>query len=169
VSVKAYLYGNSDERKEAPMCEGVLWYFPDALAAVAAHSLESNRRHNPGERMHHARDKSSDHADCILRHLAHAAPVNKEGISERVAIAWRALAFLQEGLEELHGLPLPANARLSRNESHDFIPTLKPGCRWRGDAPRVGDISPDNSYLNSFDANPHPMSAEALRGKEGAE
>lgn len=118
----AFLYGDSETRKKAPMCEGLLWYFPDACASVAAHSLESNERHNPGERLHHARDKSTDHADCIIRHLAHSGTVDNEGISERIAIAWRALAFLQEGLEELRNLPLPPNARLSRIPPPDYDP-----------------------------------------------
>jgi len=36
-------------RKALPICTGVLDYFPDALAAVAACSLEGNNQHNPGQ------------------------------------------------------------------------------------------------------------------------
>lgn len=101
---------DSAERKTFPMARGLLDYFPDALAAVARHSYEGNLKHNPGEEMHHARGKSGDHADCILRHL-----VNRGGFDgphrESTALAWRALALLQEELESELGLPLPRGAR----------------------------------------------------------
>src|SRR5699024_12009975 len=43
--------------------------YGDALAAVANLSYTANQKHNPGERMHWARNKSTDHADCLIRHL----------------------------------------------------------------------------------------------------
>lgn len=106
----AYLYGDREQRKLAPIAEGLLWYAPDACAAIAAHSLRSNRKHNGDAPMHHARNKSSDHPDCVLRHLAHGKDVTEEGIDERIAAAWRAVMWLQEGLEQLYGLPLAPNA-----------------------------------------------------------
>lgn len=106
----AYLYGDSEQRKQAPICEGLLWYAPDACAAIAAHSLRSNRKHNGDAPMHHARGKSSDHPDCILRHVAWGSQITEEGIEERIAAAWRAMVWLQEGLEQLYGLPMAPNA-----------------------------------------------------------
>jgi hypothetical protein len=106
-----FLQGDSALRKEAPMAEGLLWYFPDALAAVANVSKRGNDQHNPGEPMHHARGKSMDHADCILRHLARAGQFDKDGVRETAKVAWRALALLQEELEREEGAPLPRNAR----------------------------------------------------------
>lgn len=95
------------------MAEGVLWYFPDALAYVAAVSKAGNDKHNPGQPMHHARGKSSDHADCILRHLAQAGTIDPDdGLRHTAKVAWRALALLQEELEREEGCPLPRNARL---------------------------------------------------------
>jgi hypothetical protein len=100
----------SAERKTFPMCEGLLDYFPDALAAVAQHSFIANQKHNPGEPMHHARGKSMDHADCILRHLVGRGGFDGP-LRESTALAWRALALLQEELERDLGLPLPRAAR----------------------------------------------------------
>ncbi len=100
---------DSDARKRIPLCTGLLDYFPAALAAVATHSLESNEKHNPGEPMHWARGKSMDHPDCILRHLVDA----RAALDPRyhlTALAWRALALLQEELEG-HGAPVPPGAR----------------------------------------------------------
>jgi hypothetical protein len=87
---KTILPQGDAERKAAPMCRGLLDYFPAALFAVAAHSARSNEKHNPGEPIHWARGKSMDHADCIMRHLAER---------DLTALAWRALALLQEQCE----------------------------------------------------------------------
>lgn len=98
-------------RKAAPLAEGLLWYFPNALAAVAAVSKRGNDQHNPGQPMHHARGKSMDHADCILRHLVDAGTVDTDGMRHSAKVAWRALALLQEEIEREEGAPLPRNAR----------------------------------------------------------
>lgn len=97
-------------RKAAPMAEGLLWYFPNALAAVAAVSKAGNDQHNPGEPMHHARGKSMDHADCIIRHLVDAGTIDTDGQRHTAKVAWRALALLQEEIEREEGCPLPRNA-----------------------------------------------------------
>lgn len=98
-------------RKAAPMAEGLLWYFPNALAEVARVSKAGNDQHNPGQPMHHARGKSTDHADCIIRHLVDAGTLDSDGMRHSAKVAWRALALLQEELEQAEGLPLPRNAR----------------------------------------------------------
>jgi hypothetical protein len=104
------LDADSATRKTFPMAEGLLDYFPDALAEVAKVSFIGNQKHNPGERMHHARGKSMDHADCIVRHLVGRGGFDGE-MRESAALAWRALALLQEELERELGLPLPRGAR----------------------------------------------------------
>ncbi len=101
---------DAQARKAAPLAEGLLWYFPNALAAVAAVSKAGNDQHNPGQPMHHARGKSMDHADCILRHLVDAGTVDTDGQRHSAKVAWRALALLQEELEREEGYPLPRNA-----------------------------------------------------------
>lgn len=86
-------------RKNAPMARGVLDYFPDALAAVAELSRIGNDQHNPGQPMHWARDKSTDHADCIMRHLTDRGKLDTDGLRHSTKVAWRALAMLQIELE----------------------------------------------------------------------
>ena len=110
---------DSAERKATPLASGCLDYFPAALAAVAQLSQVGNDKHNPGQPMHWARDKSSDHADCILRHLTDRGTVDPEdGIRHATKVAWRALALLQEELE-LAGAPVARGARVA--------PTAAPG------------------------------------------
>lgn len=107
------LPADSATRKGIPMAEGLLYYFPAALAAVAAVSKAGNDKHNPGQPMHHARGKSMDHADCIIRHLCDSGTIDPEdGLRHTAKVAWRALALLQEELEREEGAPLPRNARL---------------------------------------------------------
>lgn len=93
-------------RKAVPIVSGCLDYFPDALAAVAALSLVGNEQHNPGEPLHWARGKSTDEADCILRHLMDRGTFDTDGVRHSVKVAWRALALLQKELEEANGLPI---------------------------------------------------------------
>lgn len=93
---------DSAARKRIPMFSGLLAYFPDALAAVAQHSFDSNEKHNPGEPLHWSREKSSDHLDCCVRHLTDIA-TGADKIEELKALAWRALAELQLTLEAQTG------------------------------------------------------------------
>lgn len=98
-------------RKGVPLAEGLLYYFPAALAAVAAVSKQGNDQHNPGQPLHWSRGKSTDHADCIMRHLVDAGTVDADGHRHTAKVAWRALALLQEELEREEGAPLPRNCR----------------------------------------------------------
>lgn len=88
------------ERKNSPMARGLLDYFPLALAEVSHVSFVANEQHNPGQEMHWARGKSPDHADCILRHLVDRGEIDTDGLSHSAKVAWRALALLQEELED---------------------------------------------------------------------
>lgn len=100
------------ERNQFPMAEGLLDYFPNALAEISAVSRIGNDQHNPGEPMHHARNKSTDHANKIVRHLIDRGKRDSKGIRHTAYLAWRALALLQEEIERDTGAPLPRNARL---------------------------------------------------------
>jgi hypothetical protein len=91
-------------RKAQPMARGVLDYFPRALAAVANVSYVGNQQHNPGEPMHWAMHKSTDHADCILRHLAERGTLDDDGLRHSAKAAWRALALLEVELQKAAGL-----------------------------------------------------------------
>jgi len=95
---------DSDARKGIPVTTGVLDYFPLALVAVAQLSKAGNDKHNPGEPLHWARGKSTDHADCIGRHLIDRGRFAEDGTRHSAALAWRALALLQEELEAEAGL-----------------------------------------------------------------
>ena len=93
---------NPSERKEVPVCTGVLDYFPLALAAVAHCSKVGNDQHNPGQPLHLAKGKSTDHADCLIRHLMERGTIDTDGVSHTAKVAWRALALLQTELEDLN-------------------------------------------------------------------
>lgn len=96
---KMLLSEDPQVRKDTPITSGVLDYFPLALAAVAQCSKVGNDQHNPGQPLHWAKGKSTDHADCIARHLIDRHTVDTDGVSHMVKLAWRALALLQTTLE----------------------------------------------------------------------
>lgn len=119
---------DSKTRKEFPLLSGCIKYFPAALAGVANLSKIGNDKHNPGEALHHARGKSTDHGDCIVRHLmdvedlvsgaSKSGELNKykeQILLEASSLVWRALAYSQE-LHECFGAPLAPAAKLEEKE-----------------------------------------------------
>lgn len=86
-------------RKEVPIATGVLDYFPDALADVARLSRRGNEQHNPGKPLHWDRSKSTDEADCLIRHFLERGTFDVDGIRHSAKVAWRALALLQKEIE----------------------------------------------------------------------
>jgi hypothetical protein len=110
---------NPIDRNDYPMADGLLYYFPAALAAVARVSKIGNDQHNPGQPMHWARGKSTDHANKILRHQLEAGTIDTDGTRHSAKVAWRALAQLQEELEREENAPLPRNARLPEVVPHE--------------------------------------------------
>lgn len=129
---KLTLPTDSAERKNFPMLSGCLKYFPAALAGVAKISKLGNDKHNPGQPLHHARGKSADHGDCILRHLTDTedllAAHNRgtdvtpdQVLVEANQLAWRALAYAQE-LHEKFGAPLAPGAQKYEGEKSCSIP-----------------------------------------------
>jgi hypothetical protein len=107
----AALPADSGARKHIPLARGLLDYFPNALAAVAGVSWAGNEQHNPGQPLHHARGKSMDHDDCLLRHFLDRGTLDKDGLRHSAKVAWRALALLQQELEDQEGAPVPRGAR----------------------------------------------------------
>jgi len=77
---KMILPEDPQTRKNTPITTGVLDYFPLALAAVAQCSKAGNDQHNPGQPLHWAKGKSTDHADCIARHLIDRGTTDTDGI-----------------------------------------------------------------------------------------
>lgn len=86
-------------RKALPLCSGVLDYFPDALLAVAEVSRLGNDQHNPGQPLHWAKEKSTDEADALARHLVDRGTRDVDGARHSAKVAWRALALLQREIE----------------------------------------------------------------------
>ncbi len=90
-------------RKEHPVFTGVLMYFPDAIAAVARVSKLGNDQHNPGEKLHWAREKSTDQTNTATRHMMdHGVGNTKDtdGTYHLAKAAWRILAELQLTIEK---------------------------------------------------------------------
>jgi hypothetical protein len=123
--IKLTLGHDSAARKRVQLLAAFLRYVPAAAARFALHSQAGNDKHNPGEPVHHARGKSSDHEECILRHLVDMQDIraymerNGEGpeavrmlLDEATAEFWRAGVFLQELCEKYEGAPLAPGARL---------------------------------------------------------
>lgn len=86
-------------RKALPLARGLLDYFPDALCAVADLSRVGNEQHNPGEPLHWAKEKSTDEADALMRHLIDRGKLDTDGVRHSAKVAWRALALLQREIE----------------------------------------------------------------------
>ena len=107
---------NPDRRNEYPMADGLLDYFPNALAEVSRLSHIATQQHHPDEEMHWDRGKSLDHRNKIMRHLIDTGKKDNHGMRHSAMVAWRSLALLQTELEEQEGYPA---SRASRN-----VPTV---------------------------------------------
>jgi hypothetical protein len=134
--MKLTLGTDSNDRKNIPVFSGVVKYAPAALAGVARISKAGNDKHNPGQELHHARGKSNDHGDCVIRHAIDVADI-VAGIErddpviprlhpdvpalliEASQLAWRALIWSQELHEKYGGSPLAPGARLPSSPAKD--------------------------------------------------
>lgn len=99
-------------RLEFPMFDGLMAYFPNALAEVSRVSKIGNDQHNPGKPLGWARGKSTDHENKIMRHLVDVGKKDARGVRHAARLAWRALALLQEELERDEGYPLSRGSYL---------------------------------------------------------
>src|SRR3546814_10217431 len=63
---------DATKRLEYPMADGLLDYFPNALAEVSRLSHAATKQHHPDKPMHWDRSKSTDHRSKIMRHLVDA-------------------------------------------------------------------------------------------------
>jgi hypothetical protein len=126
MTVKTTLPTDSAERKNLPILSGALKYAPAAFMLMAETAKAGNDKHNPGEPLHHARGKSSDHGDCIARHamdiedivaaFERGEPQSPENLKqlrlELGQLQWRASLYVQEMAEKYLGAPLAPGARL---------------------------------------------------------
>lgn len=86
-------------RKDFPVFNGLLKYFPDACLYVSHVSKVANDQHNPGEPMHWAKDKSIGTGDELVRHLMDKEVFDTDGLRHRGKVAWRSLELLQREIE----------------------------------------------------------------------
>lgn len=101
---------DSNMRKEIPLMGGVVDYFPSALIAVARISKKGNDKHNPGQPLHWSRDKSTDHLECIMRHLVDYDKLDEDGEFHIDHVIWRACA-LSQLMKEAAGAPKARGAK----------------------------------------------------------
>lgn len=136
MTIKTTLPTDSAARKRFPLARGPLAYAPAAWAGMARICINGNDKHNPGQELHHARGKSADHPDCIVRHLMDVQDIvaalerelgsefetkNLDQLREEAdQLMWRAACFVQEIHERYLGAPLAPGARLP-------VPEPKPG------------------------------------------
>ena len=96
------LPNDSNARKDMPIGTGVIDYFPRALAEISKLSKAGNDKHNPGQPLHWSKEKSTDHANCIIRHFIDRGKIDPDSnLLHDVGLAWRALANLEVTLEAL--------------------------------------------------------------------
>ena len=89
-------------RKDTPVFNGVLKYFPNAIKEVAKASKVGNEQHHPGTPLHWDMSKSTDEYDALVRHLIDHTidPMDDDGVLHLAKVAWRALAGLERFLTD---------------------------------------------------------------------
>ena len=121
---------DSAERKKIAIATGVIDYFPDALIEVAKLSWTGNEKHNPGEPLHWSREKSADHADCLMRHFVDRGKIDTDRVRHSGKVAWRALAILQLEIEAARAKAddiVTVNVTLKPDPKEDTFKTYYPG------------------------------------------
>lgn len=125
--IKLSLGRDHAARKALPIMR-VLGYFTAAIAGLTRHAVRGNNQHNPGEPLHWARGKSTDHAECVGRHSfdmmdLHAwlernpTHPDRERVLDELeheydARLWRAAADSQEFYEKFRGAPISPSSKL---------------------------------------------------------
>lgn len=107
LTLPVYRSVDSATRKLMPVASGCLAYFPDALLLVAWVSRVGNEKHNPGQPLHWAKEKSTDEFDCEVRHMLdyfRGLPADPGleplgDLGHLASKAWRALAHLQRACD----------------------------------------------------------------------
>lgn len=105
------------ERKAMELWTFLMEYFPDTFLAVFGVSKAGNDQHNPGQRLHWARHKSTDHMNTAFRHMwdyGRGVKKDTDGQYHLAKAIWRLSAELQllierdrEEAEAAKGTPLP--------------------------------------------------------------
>jgi hypothetical protein len=98
-------------RKRIPIGTGFFDYFTASIIEVAKVSWQGNQQHNPGEPLHWSRDKSTDHFDTLMRHLAERGGFDVDGQRHTAKALWRLHAILQLEMEAA-GAPVARGAKI---------------------------------------------------------
>jgi hypothetical protein len=142
----------ASKRKQIPIATGMLDYFPDAIAAVAAVSYIGNEQHNPGTPCHWDRSKSGDEADALMRHFMERGTLDSDGTRHSAKMAWRALALLQKEIEAERTVQVTeGDGRTYRSWTMSAEDTRE---MWRG-SPHDPTRDPPPVYVGDFKVT-HP-------------
>lgn len=163
---------DAQKRKDIPVYTGFIKYFPDAIAAVAAHSFASNEQHNPGTECHWDRAKSTDEMDSLMRHVLDGAPLQPKDIDTRIAeasaVSWRAMAQLQklcelrehlviQGPSHADGVEFDNYRKRAREQSANFLDDTKLESGFSKAPDPDGPWGENSKFLKSAE----PMSADS--------
>lgn len=94
------LPNDRNARKNIPLHDFLVGYFPDAIAELVRVSVAGNAQHNPGEKLHWARHKSTDQLNTAVRHIfdhTAAGMYDQEPPEVQAAIDWEG-----EGHQTMH-------------------------------------------------------------------
>jgi len=108
---------DDNERAKIRLLDYISNYFPNAHVAKARHSYESNLKHNGGEGMKWAKDKSIGDGNQILRHIIDAMDAWKAGDKADATYHLTCLAWRGDELLE---------RMLTGMEPFNYIPTIDP-------------------------------------------
>lgn len=89
-------------RKRMQMWTFLVEYFPDTFLAVLECALVGNDQHHAGERLHWAREKSTDQMNTAFRHMwdhGRGTLKDTDGVYHLAKAIWRLSAELQLTIE----------------------------------------------------------------------
>jgi hypothetical protein len=133
-------------RNALPIWDGCISYFPDVWAEISRVSVQGNKQHALGDKLHWNTSVSTDHANQVFRHMLDDAAGNVEDDDCTLHLAkaaWRILAMLQ----------LRCWERAGKNEHGEPLKPIDPAV-----ADAVYALSP----VDPFDVAPRETLREAF-------
>lgn len=84
----------------------VIYYWPNALAALAELNVQGNIQHyGNADNVQWKHEVSNQHVDKLLNHLIDNGTVDSDGVRHSTKVAWRALALLETELIKAGAVP----------------------------------------------------------------
>lgn len=108
----------ADARNKIPLA-ALFDYFPLAMIEIAKVIQAGNDQHNPGEPVHWAREKSTDHGNKVFRHWLERGTMDTDGTRHTAKAAWRVLAELETECELAQGYDAVAEAKAKRVQAEE--------------------------------------------------